>query len=239
MSKSNEGTSSTVTYRHDNSMSYKKNGEKHVLKENLIDGEKGLSFHYLKKEGEKKFFSISVKELSQDRYSVKTKDGDKLDEKEMNMSDLAKVIKSNPGLKYVDNFLSKDRSVYKGRKVARKTARKTQRGGDCGQDEPHIVGGAKRRRSKKAASKKGSRKSRKGSKKSRKSRRRRKSAKGGHQNGGNPLEDLVGGRRRRSKKAASKKGSKKSRKSRKGSKKSRKSRRRRKSAKGGDRKSVV
>ena len=130
---------STVTYRHDNSMSYKKNGEKHALKENLIDGEKGLSFHYLKKEGEKKFFSISVKELSKDRYSVKIKDGDKSDDKEMNMADLAKVIKSNPGLKYVDNFLSKDRSVYKGRK----TARKTQRGGDCGSDEPHIVGGAK------------------------------------------------------------------------------------------------
>merc|ERR1712146_511989 len=108
----------------------------------------------------------------------------------MNMADLAKVIKSNPGLKYVDNFLSKDRSVYKGRK----TARKTQRGGDCGEDGPHIVGGARRRRSRKAASKK-SRKSRKGSKKSRKSRRRRRSSKGVTQKGGNPLEDLVGGRR--------------------------------------------
>ena len=31
---------STVTYRHENNYSYKKKGVKHVVKEDLIDGEK-------------------------------------------------------------------------------------------------------------------------------------------------------------------------------------------------------
>ena len=36
---------STVTYRHENSYSYKKGGVKHVIKESIVDGEKGLSFN--------------------------------------------------------------------------------------------------------------------------------------------------------------------------------------------------
>ena len=55
---------STVTYRHENSYSFKKGGVKHRVKESIIDGEKGLSFHYLNKAGEddKKFVSITVRE---------------------------------------------------------------------------------------------------------------------------------------------------------------------------------
>jgi len=106
---------STVTYRHDNSMSFKKNGDKHVLREKLIDGEKGLTFHYLKKEGEKKFYSITVKEIAKDSFDITIKNGEETKEDKTDIVGLTKLIKATPGLKFVDIFLSKDRKMYKSR----------------------------------------------------------------------------------------------------------------------------
>jgi len=53
---------STVTFRHENNKSYKLKGEKHTIKESLIDGEKGLSFMFLKKVGEGDFYKVYVQE---------------------------------------------------------------------------------------------------------------------------------------------------------------------------------
>ena len=44
----------TVTYRHENSYSYKKKGVKHTLKESITDGDLGMSFYFLKKVGDNK-----------------------------------------------------------------------------------------------------------------------------------------------------------------------------------------
>ncbi len=44
--------SNTVTFRHENKKSFKLKGVKHLVKESLIDGEKGLSFVFTKKEGD-------------------------------------------------------------------------------------------------------------------------------------------------------------------------------------------
>ena len=68
---------STVNFRHENNKSFKLKGIKHLIKESLIDGEKGLSFVFTKKEGEK-FRRIFVKETSKDNFEVK----EKFDEKE-------------------------------------------------------------------------------------------------------------------------------------------------------------
>ncbi len=54
---------STIVYRHEHNFSYKKNGVKHVVKEDIIDGEKGLSFHYLNKVGDDKFHIITVRQV--------------------------------------------------------------------------------------------------------------------------------------------------------------------------------
>ena len=71
---------STVTYRHENSFSFKKGGVKHRVKESIIDGEKGLSFHYLTKAGDddKKFVSITVRETEKNKFSIKVKKGRKI-----------------------------------------------------------------------------------------------------------------------------------------------------------------
>ena len=111
---------STVTYRHDNNYSFKKGGVKHVIKENIIDGEKGLSFHFLKKVGDKDFQSISVREVENDKFSVRVKKGENEPvDTEVDMKELSAMIKKDANLKFVDDFLKSDRGSYKGRKSRR------------------------------------------------------------------------------------------------------------------------
>ena len=164
---------STVTYRHENNYSYKKGGVKHVVKEEIIDGEKGLSFHYLSKAGDDKFHSITVRQFpGEDKYSVRQKMGDKTDDSEMNMAELEKMIKKMKELKFVEDFLPK-RGTFKGRKGSKKGSRKASKKGS----RKSIKGGAKK--SSKKSSKKGSKKSsKKGSRKSMKGGAKKGSKKG-------------------------------------------------------------
>ena len=113
---------STVTYRHENSFSFKKGGVKHRVKESIIDGEKGLSFHYLNKAGEndKNFISITVRETEKNKFSVRVKRGDKTDDSEVDLTGLMKFIKGNKSLEFVDKFLSKERGQYGRRRRSRK-----------------------------------------------------------------------------------------------------------------------
>ena len=188
---------STVTYRHNNDYSYKKDGVKHVCKYDIIDGEKGLSFHFLKKVGDEDFQSINVRETDKDSFSVRIKKGETSEESEVNMVGLMKLVNANKDLKFVNEYLTKERGTYKGRKGAKRSSRKRSRkaskkGGrkasrkgsekSSKRRSRKSQKGGKRRRSRKAskkASKKASRKSsRKGSKKSSKRRSRRRSRKG-------------------------------------------------------------
>ena len=98
---------STVTYRHNQSYNFKKDGVKHVVKEDLIDGERGLSFIFLKK-GDSKFFSITVREDSKDNFSVKIKDGDKSSESNIDMLGLLQIIKGNSELAFVNKYLTNE-----------------------------------------------------------------------------------------------------------------------------------
>jgi hypothetical protein len=116
---------STVTFRHENNYSYKKGGVKHVIKEEIIDGEKGLSFHYLKKSGEDKFHSITVRQSgTEDNYSVRQKVGDKSSDSNMTLADLSKMIKSMKELKFVAEYLP-ERGTYNGKRKSSKKGKKS------------------------------------------------------------------------------------------------------------------
>ena len=65
---------STVTYRHEDKLSYKKKGVKHLYDISIIDGELGLSFILTVKEGEK-FHRINVKETGKDKFTLKENNG--------------------------------------------------------------------------------------------------------------------------------------------------------------------
>jgi hypothetical protein len=146
---------STIVFRRERNDTYKLNGVKHVVKEDIIDGEKGLSFHYLSKVGEDKFHSITVRQIAgEDKFSVRQKIDDKTEDSEMSLGDLEKMVKKMKELKFVADYMS-ERGKYKARKSSLKTSKKVRR--------TSLKGGAKR--SSKRTSKRTSKKVRRTSKK--------------------------------------------------------------------------
>ena len=145
-------------FRFENSKSFRVKGVKHLVKESIIDGEKGLSFVLTKKEGEK-FHRVFVKETSKDKFELKEKVDEKESTKEIDMAELKKMLKSNKDLEFVKAYVENERGSYKG-------GAKKLRGGDDhpgltgGDDHPGLTGGAKKgsKKSSKKSSKKGSKK---------------------------------------------------------------------------------
>jgi hypothetical protein len=147
---------STIVFRRERNDTYKLNGVKHVIKEDIIDGEKGLSFHYLSKVGEDKFHSITVRQISgEDKFSVRQKINDKQEDSELSLAELEKMVKKMKELKFVAEYMS-ERGKYKARRSSKKSSHKISK-------KNSLSGG---RRSHKRSSKKTSRKSKSGSKRS-------------------------------------------------------------------------
>lgn len=103
-----------MPYRFEHNRSYMLNDKKYVIKENLIDGEKGLAFSFILKEGEK-FNRISVKETSKDVFSFKEKiNNDAETTKELDIKEFKKILKANKNLEFVRTYFDNERGKYKG-----------------------------------------------------------------------------------------------------------------------------
>ena len=96
---------STVTFRYENNLQNVVKGVKETTKEQIIDGEKGISFTFLKKVGDKSFFKIHVKQVDADKFQVMEKVNEKVNEKEVNEKELVKMIKDNKDLKFVQVYV--------------------------------------------------------------------------------------------------------------------------------------
>jgi len=107
---------SKPTYRYEQSYQFVKKGMKHTIREQVIDGEKGISIMFLKKVGDE-FYKLYVKEEGKDKYSVKEKVGEKETEKEINEKELLKMLK-NEKLDVIINFVTKERGTYKNKKIS-------------------------------------------------------------------------------------------------------------------------
>ena len=139
---------SGVTYRYEQKYSFMKKGVKHTIKENVIDGTKGLTIVFLEKKGDE-LYKMYVKEVEKDKFDVIEKKGDNEQPKEtVNEKDLLKMLKAHK-LETIINYMSKERGTYKGKKVSNKAIKIS------GYEE--MAGGAKKRGSKKS-SKKGTKK---------------------------------------------------------------------------------
>ena len=154
---------STVTYRFENNLSTKtKSGVKTSVKQNIIDGEKGLSFTFLLKEGEKNFYRVSAKEVEKGKFEVSEKIGEEVKKTEMTMAELTKFIKSKKDqLEFVEQYIKNDRANYHvgGAKKAKKAKKASKKS---------------KKTSKKVSKKKGSRNTKKTSKKAKKGSRKTK-----------------------------------------------------------------
>merc|ERR1711918_181032 len=121
------GKMSTLVFSHDNEYKYFKKGKKTVIKEKVRDGEKGLSFYFMKKVDES-FYSISVRENENKKFNVLEKNGTDEKESEITEAEMKKMLKNNKKLdsqdnnfgKIVLNYLSKERKKYSA-KAGKKT----------------------------------------------------------------------------------------------------------------------
>ncbi len=109
---------SKPTYRYEQSYQFLKKGVKHTVREQVVDGEKGLSIMFLKKVGDE-FYKLYVKETDKDKFLIKEKVGDKETEKVASEKDLLKMLKSEK-LDDIVNFVTKERGSYKNKKISLK-----------------------------------------------------------------------------------------------------------------------
>lgn len=157
-------STSTVVYRFEHNLSIVKDGEKHVVRKNIIDGQKGLSFHFLEKKGEKKFYKITVKELESGEFEVKEKKNDG-DESKKNMSekDMMKLLEDK-NLSFVKDYVTKERKKYNKAK-AKRSRRKSSKKKATKKKASKKKASKKKKTSKKKASKKRKSSKKKASKK--------------------------------------------------------------------------
>jgi hypothetical protein len=120
---------STVTYRHERNERKMVNGVNQLIKEQIIDGEKGLSFSLLTKndhkDGKSEFYRISAMETEKDSFAVKEKVNDKETEKTMTMDEVKKMLKSNKDLNLLYLILHQEKK--RNQKVRKVEQRKLQR----------------------------------------------------------------------------------------------------------------
>ena len=119
---------STVFYRYEYNLSTVKNDVKHTVKSSLIDGTKGLSFSFLEKKGDK-FYKVSAKQMEDGTYEVKEKKDDKEDKQVMKEADVMKMVKKDKNLKFVDDYVSKERKKYLkgGKRKSKKSSKKSSK----------------------------------------------------------------------------------------------------------------
>jgi trigger factor len=118
---------SSITYRKENSRRFKLKGVNYLVKESIIDGEKGLSFILTTKKGDE-FTRIYAKETDKDSFMVKEKIDEKETEKTVDMDGLKKMLKSNKDLAFVKDYIENERGTYKGgatKKSKKSTAKKS------------------------------------------------------------------------------------------------------------------
>ena len=175
---------STVKFRHELSRMRQGSKGKSITKENIIDGDKGLSFRFLKKE-DTSFYKIELKQDG-DKYVGTEKNGDKSEPKPVSFSEseLKKLLSSNKNLIFVKEYLENNKSSSKSSKSKQSGGVKEQCGGsklnslekDHDKKEPEKkepekpkmssnMSGGEKKSSKKSSKKKSKKSSKKKSKK--------------------------------------------------------------------------
>lgn len=135
---------SGVTYRYEQNYSFTKKGVKHTVKEQVIDGNKGISIMFLEKKGDD-FYKLYVKEVEKDKFETTEKKGEVEQPMEVvSEKDVLKMLK-NLKLDTISNYMTKERGTYKGKKVSKKAIK------IAGYE---MAGGATKKSSKKSSKKK-------------------------------------------------------------------------------------
>ncbi len=101
---------STVTFRHEYSTMKVVKGVRDSLKENIIDGEKGLYISLLTKNGDD-FYRARIKQTGDDSFDMEEKKGEKETKSVITMDDLKKLVSKNKYMKFAEDYLSSRKKV--------------------------------------------------------------------------------------------------------------------------------
>ena len=98
-------------FRHEYQRKINNKGVHELIKEGLMDGNRGLSFILTKKVGDK-FYRISVNETDKYKFQVKEKIDDNETTRDIDMAELKKMIKFNKDLTFVKNYIENERTNF-------------------------------------------------------------------------------------------------------------------------------
>jgi hypothetical protein len=129
---------STVVFRYSDDKQFKKNGIGHTIKKHITEGERGLSFLFLKKEGNN-FYKIDAREVSKDKFNVKERKGDKDTMMDLSLADVKKMLNENKDLDFIKHYIDKERGTYKGITNKDNSVSETKK------KKKSITGGAKKK----------------------------------------------------------------------------------------------
>ena len=164
---------SSVFYRFNHSVQTKdKNGETSLsVKQSIIDGSKGISFQFLKKE-KTKFYKIHVVQEDADKFVVTEKKDDKESKKEITKKEFTALIKGKD-LSFVADYIKNEQKKVRKEAGHEKMARSKRKSSKKAKKSSKKAKKSSKKKSKKA--KKSSKKKSKKAKKSSKKKSKRKS----------------------------------------------------------------
>jgi hypothetical protein len=142
---------SAVNYLHSSVEKHVEGDKRNTREEFIIHGDKGFTAKYYHKDNKEEIKVVVAKK--DDKYVLKTKMGDKQDEKLLTKAELIKELGKHKELKFVVDYLSKAKDLSRSKKGSKKGSKKSSKKGS-------KKGGSKK--SSKKGSNKGSKKVMKG-----------------------------------------------------------------------------
>ncbi len=116
---------SAVNYLHSSINKHVEGDKRETHEEFIIHGSKGFTAKYYHKDNKQEVRVVVAKK--DDKYVLKTKMGDKVDEKTMSKADLIKELSKQKELKFMVDYLSKAKDLSRPKAGSKKGSKKGSR----------------------------------------------------------------------------------------------------------------
>jgi actin-related protein len=100
------------------------NGKKKYVSQTILDGEKGLTLLVSINIGDK-YNKIYIRQLSKDKYELQETHDKQKTSKEINVSELVKILASYKDLEFIRKYISENKNLGGEDKPAKKATKKT------------------------------------------------------------------------------------------------------------------
>ena len=115
-SNNTETSKSNSLYRYVHSNTYNTGKMRTTLEKMLIDGDKGLSIKFFKRnkvDDKDTVLKVTIKEVGPDKFGVRVKKNDVVDEKEFDTAKLKKFLSENKDMDYALDYINKEMKKFR------------------------------------------------------------------------------------------------------------------------------